>query len=191
MPQRKTKLPLSVNGHVLSLPKGEGTRRRPEPFEGGSGQPPRTRGGRRPGAGAPKGNLNSYKNGFDSTTIALAVLIIKTFPEVERLFNAIINTTDRARYRRLLSVDRSNRQGGVPLQDSIKADIAFALIRKLEQIREAEDFFANHPQKSKQSNVHKGLERFYRFLKKTNPDLYYQYFEEDEDEEEQDGGHEE
>ena len=172
MPQQESELPLSVNGRLPSSEAAEGAR--------GRGQPPRTRGGRRPGAGAPKGNLNGYKNGFDSTTIALAVLIIKTFPEVERLFNAIINTTDRARYRRLLSVDRSNRKGGVPLQDSIKADIAFALIRKLEQIREAEDFFANHSQKSKQSNVHKGLERFYRFLKKTNPDLYYQYFEEDE-----------
>ena len=136
-------------------------------------------GGRRPGAGAPKGNLNHLKHGFDSKTITLAAVIVSTFPEVHRLFEAIVNTTDRARYRRLLATARTNNNSSrrrrlIPLQDSIKTDLAFALLQRLDRIQQLEIFFAKYAGESRQSRA--SAERFYESVRRTHPDLYHQWF---------------
>lgn len=47
------------------------------------------RGGRRPGAGAPRGNINAVKNGPASATYQRAVLILAVAPEVRSLFRAL------------------------------------------------------------------------------------------------------
>jgi hypothetical protein len=138
---------------------------------------PRTWGGRRPGAGAPKGNLNHLKHGFDSMTISMAALMISTFPEVHRLFEAIVNTTDRSRYRQLLANARHGRRHvrGKPIlyRDSIKSDIAFAVMRRLDRIQELEEFFSKHARESRQSSR---LERFFQSVKRTHPELYAEWF---------------
>ena len=99
-------------------------------------QPRATHGGRRPGAGAPKGNVNNLRHGLDSQTVLKAAMIIATFPDVYRLFEAVINSTDRSRYRRVLTAARANLRGDPTLADSIKTDAALALLQTLDQIQE-------------------------------------------------------
>jgi hypothetical protein len=47
------------------------------------------RGGRRPGAGAPRGNTNSLKHGLYSRRIYLAALMLAAVPELRLLFKSL------------------------------------------------------------------------------------------------------
>ena len=94
------------------------------------------------------------------------------------MFEAIVNTTDRARYRRLLAAARANnhslnRGALVPLQDSIKADLAFKLLRQLDRIQELERSFERHVKDSRQSSP---IQRFYKTVKRNHPGLYAEWF---------------
>ena len=101
----------------------------------------------------------------------------------DKSIEAIINTTDRSRYRRLLAASRTNdrnlrrRKHVAPLQDSIKTDIAFALMQRLDRIQEAEEFFAKNVKESRQSTP---AQRLYERIKRTHPDLYHDWFGEEE-----------
>ena len=48
-----------------------------------AGPEPGRRGGRRPGAGAPKGNLNALKNGTRSARVLRGLLMISLLPDVQ------------------------------------------------------------------------------------------------------------
>ncbi len=111
----------------------------------------RSWGGKRPGAGAPKGNLNALKHGLDSQTVFKAALVIVTFPDVHRLFEAVINSTDRSRYRRALAVARADLRANPALADSIKTDAALALLQTLDQVQEGlrlREFFSRQSTQS-------------------------------------------
>lgn len=53
------------------------------------------RGGRRPGAGAPKGNVNGIKTGRYSHRFFAAALMIAAVPELRVFFEAIQRESDR------------------------------------------------------------------------------------------------
>ncbi|HEX5369691.1 MAG TPA: hypothetical protein VFY10_09800, partial [Dehalococcoidia bacterium] len=95
-----------------------------------------THGGRRPALARPKAMVNNLRHGLDSRTVLKAAMIIVTFPDVHRLFEAIINSTDRSRYRSVLTAARANLRGDPTLADSIKSDAALALLQTLDQIQE-------------------------------------------------------
>ena len=58
-------------------------------------------GGRRPGSGAPKGNINGLKHGARSPRFWRAALIVAVVPELRLLFRALEHEDDRAERRRL------------------------------------------------------------------------------------------
>jgi hypothetical protein len=58
------------------------------------------RGGRRPGAGAPKGNVNGLRHGLYSARFYEAALIVAVIPELRLLFDAIAKETDRRERQR-------------------------------------------------------------------------------------------
>src|SRR5687768_1646148 len=69
-----------------------------------AGRPRRPRGGRRPGAGAPRGNLNALKHGSRSKRVARGCLVLALIPEVLdalRVFKA--DTRDPVAYQRKLA----------------------------------------------------------------------------------------
>jgi len=110
-------------------------------------------GGRRRGAGAPKGNLNRLKHGFDTNTVEKAAMLIVAFDDVRRLFEAIVTSTDRSRYRRLLGTARHNLRADSALEDSIKADVAIHLLHTLDQLDEALAIRAIFDEQSIQSSL--------------------------------------
>ena len=130
----------------------------------------------RRGAGAPKGNLNHLKHGFDSKTITRAAVLISTFPDVHRLFLAMLDATDKDSYRRILTAtDRDGK--AVLLRDSIKSEVVLALRDRLAQIRKADEFFSrNAVQSRSRSRAQSPAERFYESIRRTHPDLYHQWF---------------
>ncbi len=82
-----------------------------------------THGGRRPGAGAPKGNLNGIKHGLNSERFYRAALMIAAVPELRLLFQALQaaeTATERRSYRRLLAIARHAANQDADLADSIK-----------------------------------------------------------------------
>ena len=137
---------------------------------------PRRWGGRRPGAGAPKGNLNHLKHGFESRTIARAALLISTFPDVRRLFLTMLDATDQDSYRRILTATDRDRKA-ILLRDSIKSEVVLALRDRLAEIRKADEFFSrNAVQSRSRPKALTPAERFYESIKRTHPDLYHQWF---------------
>ncbi len=79
-------------------------------------------------------------------------MIIATFPDVHRLFEAVINSTDRSRYRRVLTAARANLRGDPTLADSIKTDAALALLQTLDQVQEGLRFREIFSSQSSQSS---------------------------------------
>jgi benzoyl-CoA reductase/2-hydroxyglutaryl-CoA dehydratase subunit BcrC/BadD/HgdB len=77
------------------------------------------RGGRRPGAGAPRGNLNAYKHGRNSRAVHQLVEIVATNPEALALLNQIIGG-NKARYKR--DTERAKRLIN-QLVEKLKEDI--------------------------------------------------------------------
>ena len=55
------------------------------------------RGGRRPGAGAPRGNHNALKHGFYSKRVQLAALMLAASPELQLLLQTAAGTTPEQR----------------------------------------------------------------------------------------------
>ena len=106
-------------------------------MQAATSKPKGTHSGRRPGAGAPKGNVNGLKHGLKSHAVLKAAMIIVTFPDVARLFEAIIRSTDRSRYRNVLSAARAQLRGDPALADSIRTDAALAVLQRLDEIEEA------------------------------------------------------
>jgi hypothetical protein len=68
--------------------------------------PPRPRGGRRPGAGAPRGNTNALKTGAHSRRYADAIRLIAAIPAYRRQLNADDTETGVRRQRNLLEAVR-------------------------------------------------------------------------------------
>ena len=61
-------------------------------------KPRSKRGGRRPGAGAPKGNLNALRNGDHSQRFTRGLLMIALLPEVQAVLRAL-KAEDRRKHR--------------------------------------------------------------------------------------------
>ena len=83
-----------------------------------------THGGRRPGAGAPKGNLNGLKHGLNSQRFYKAALMIAVVPELRLLFHALQRAEDRKerqRYLRLLAAARHAAEQDPDIAGAIKA----------------------------------------------------------------------
>ena len=78
------------------------------------------RGGRRPGAGAPKGNLNALKHGRTSVAYNLMVAALVEFPEIREMFIAFHRNQERQkRHARRIARDLFARmlQGMPPQED--------------------------------------------------------------------------
>ncbi|HLF76991.1 MAG TPA: hypothetical protein VJB57_05815 [Dehalococcoidia bacterium] len=85
---------------------------------------PGRRGGRRPGAGAPRGNVNALKRGLDSPRFLMAARIINVVPDLRYFFKLIGNApTDRQKLRLLKLLTGTLDQGlnNYRIIDSIKS----------------------------------------------------------------------
>jgi len=85
-----------------------------------------THGGRRPGAGAPRGNLNALKTGVRSRQLKAAIDALATHDETRRLLLAIIEKKrrDRIRFQTLMIASAKLIHN---------AELSAAICRKLEQ----------------------------------------------------------
>src|SRR4051794_36583306 len=96
------------------------------------------RGGRRPGAGAPKGNVNGIKTGRYSHRFFAAALMIAAVPELRVFFEAIQQENDRLQREAYLKLITEAVQATIAdpeLAKSIK-QLVLARVRKaVSQIR--------------------------------------------------------
>jgi len=86
-----------------------------------------SRGGRRPGAGAPKGNLNAVKSGRYSRAHQRAVLIIASVPELQGYLRALLRAQTRDRDRIVdgeIAVALSALAESPSLRESIKSYVS-------------------------------------------------------------------
>src|SRR6266545_1161079 len=113
------------------------TQLHPEPGRRTPSPAPRHRGGRRPGAGAPRGNLNALKHSRFSNDMIVAGMVMAVFPEVGRFFDMVINDNQgkrRQTYKDLLLASRLPNKPPY-LTDSIKLQSIDRLENALRYIR--------------------------------------------------------
>jgi hypothetical protein len=116
---------------------------------------PGQRGGRRPGAGAPVGNTNAFKNGIYSRRLNQVARLITGSPELTRLIGGIINATERNNRKRLqtsLAVAYEAALQDPVSRNSINQILQESVLRRLNQIQTKEERtkFAKNNQTIKQ-----------------------------------------
>jgi hypothetical protein len=93
-------------------------------------------GGRRPGAGAPKGNLNGFKHGLRSRQLAQAAAVLATNPVVR---DTLINLGNQAGRQQVRAEELAARflvnamTRGVKIENREQARALTDLIRSLEK----------------------------------------------------------
>ena len=98
----------------------------------------RPHGGKRPGAGAPKGNLNALRSGAYSSRAQLAGLILTAYPELRAVLRseAIREANQRtARRQNAVRVAYQAVMDDPDLAQTIKALVKDSLRRRLAQIQ--------------------------------------------------------
>jgi hypothetical protein len=85
------------------------------------------RGGHRPGAGAPKGNVNGLKHGLYSPRFHLGALIIAAVPELRFLFDALqLESARKERKEAMAAISAAYR---IVLNDPEMAESIKQLVR--------------------------------------------------------------
>jgi hypothetical protein len=115
------------------------------------GQKPR-RGGKRPGAGAPRGNLNALKTGKRSARITRGLLVLALIPEVAEALRNMrkMNGPD---YRKQLNEALLAAHRAAELDPGLKQSIATLLLRRYnEALTQTQSGSTKNEEVSEQSN---------------------------------------
>ncbi len=96
--------------------------------------PERSRkGGRRPGAGAPRGNMNALRTGRYSERFLRGALMIALLPEVRLIF-AALRRQDENRYRQLFYEAVAAADRAAQLDPALAESIRDLIARRIESI---------------------------------------------------------
>ncbi|HLF71203.1 MAG TPA: hypothetical protein VI759_03530 [Dehalococcoidia bacterium] len=115
-----------------------------------------TRGGRRPGAGAPKGNVNGLRHGRYSRRYYLGALMIAVVPELRLIFRALAAEYDRKQRQRYVETMAEAYRATLEdpaLANSIRQLVVQDVRTKLAQIRQRQRGAEKTQNPIKQSNL--------------------------------------